>query len=32
MNEVSLCFGNMIMDIPTRAHLMVSDDVVLYEY
>jgi len=31
MNKVSLCFGNMIMDVPTPAHLMVSDDEVLYE-
>jgi len=31
INEVSLCFGNMIMDVPTPAHLMASDDEVLYE-
>jgi len=32
IEEVSLRFGNMIMDVPTPAHLMVSDDEVLYEY
>ena len=31
-NEVSLCFGNIIMDVPTLAHLMVSDDDVRFEY
>jgi hypothetical protein len=28
--KVSLCFGNKIMDVPTLAHLMASDDDVRY--
>jgi len=32
IDKVSLCFGHIIMDVPTPAYLKASDDEVLYEY